>query len=101
MFVATWLVAALWGAWHNRTGRGWRDLFLATAVAFAAVPVVNLATTDASHLLATLPRGAWSLAAIDLTALALAGAFLAMGARQRKKARALDMAMPLRAVREG
>ncbi|MFZ5655980.1 MAG: PepSY-associated TM helix domain-containing protein [Pseudomonadota bacterium] len=83
VFLSAWIAAALWGAWRNRVGRGWRDLFVAAAAAFAAVPVVNFATTDASHLLATLRRGEWALAAVDLSAIGFAGAFLGMAAWQR------------------
>ncbi|HEX5693656.1 MAG TPA: PepSY-associated TM helix domain-containing protein [Arenimonas sp.] len=84
VFCATWAVAALWGAWRTRTGRGWRDLYAATAAALLALPLVNFATTPRSHLLETLPRGEWALAAVDLTALAFAAAFAALAWRQRR-----------------
>lgn len=75
VFFAVWLAAALWGIARTRSGRAGRDLFAATAVALFALPWVNLATAPQSHLLATLPRGDWGLAAVDLGALALAGVF--------------------------
>lgn len=75
VFCAVWLLAALWGAWRTRAGRGWRELFAATAFALAAIPLVNFATAPDSHLLATLGRGEYALAAVDLTAIALAIGF--------------------------
>jgi uncharacterized iron-regulated membrane protein len=75
VFCAAWVSAAAWGAWRTRTGRGWRDLFGATAVALLALPLVNLATSPRSHLLATLPRGEWALAAVDLAAFGFAAVF--------------------------
>lgn len=90
VFVATWIIVGIWGAWRTRSGHGWRDLFAAAAVAFAGVPIVNLVTTDASHLLATVPRGDWALATVDLAALALAAGFALM-ARRAAPARAASM----------
>lgn len=81
VFCAAWIAAALWGAWRARRGGAWRELFRVAAVAFGAIPLVNLATTERSHLLATLPRGEWALAAVDLLAIALALGFAAMAAR--------------------
>lgn len=75
VFCTVWLAAALWGAWRTRNGWGWRDLFAATAAALVALPLVNFATAPQSHLLATLPRGEWALAAVDLSALAFAALF--------------------------
>jgi uncharacterized iron-regulated membrane protein len=85
VFCAAWIAAALWGALRDRFGRGWRDLFAATAVAMAAIPLANVATAPNSHLGATLARGDWSLAAVDLVALgfALAFAWLALRAHAR------------------
>lgn len=75
VFCASWILAALWGAWRTRRGRGWRELFGATALGLVAVPVVNLAATPYSALPATLARGELALAAVDLTLLAFATAF--------------------------
>jgi len=74
-FFAAWILAGLYGAWRDRAGSGWRDLYALTALALAALPIVNLLTTTDSHLLATITRGAWSLAAVDLVALGCAGMF--------------------------
>ncbi|WP_339828392.1 PepSY-associated TM helix domain-containing protein [uncultured Arenimonas sp.] len=84
LFCIAWLLAAGWGAWRDRRGRGWRDLYVGTAVLLLLVPVVNLVTTPASHLLATLPQGEWALAAVDLTALALGLAFAWLARRQHR-----------------
>jgi uncharacterized iron-regulated membrane protein len=85
-FCIAWIVAALFGAVSDRYGRGWRDLFAATAAAMAAIPVANLATSPDSHLGATLARGDWSLAAVDLVAIgfALLFAWLARRAHARQ-----------------
>jgi uncharacterized iron-regulated membrane protein len=83
VFCAAWLAAATWGAWRSRRGHAWRELFAASAIAFGAVPIVNLMATERSHLLATLPRGEWTLAAVDLTSFAFAVGFAAMAVRTR------------------
>jgi uncharacterized iron-regulated membrane protein len=79
VFCGTWIVAAAWGMWRARNG--WRDLFLGTSVACLLVPLANLGTAPNSHLLATLARGEHALAAVDLSALAFALAFGAIGLR--------------------
>jgi uncharacterized iron-regulated membrane protein len=81
VFCAAWLLAAVWGTARVRSGRAWRELFAASAALFGAVPVVNALTTERSHLLATLPRGEWALAAVDLVAIAITVAFALMAAR--------------------
>ncbi|WP_374605384.1 PepSY-associated TM helix domain-containing protein [Arenimonas sp.] len=82
VFCLAWLVAAAWGAWRDRRGRGWRDLYAGTAALLLALPVLNLLTTPAGHLLATLPRGDGALAAVDLAVIALGLAFAWLGRRQ-------------------
>jgi len=88
VFCAVWALATVWGAWRTRQGLGWRDLFGLTALALFALPWVNLATTTHSHLLATIPRGERSLAAVDLSALAFAAAFAWLARRSAVRARA-------------
>src|SRR5690606_5767903 len=66
LFCVAWLLAAGWGAWRDRRGLGWRDLYTATSLLLLALPLVNLLTTPRSHLLATLPQGNWALAGVDL-----------------------------------
>lgn len=80
VFCAAWIASALWGAYRARRGRAWCELFCVAAVAFGAIPLVNLVATERSHLLATLPRGEWALAAVDLIAIALALGFAAIAA---------------------
>ncbi|HET6396613.1 MAG TPA: PepSY-associated TM helix domain-containing protein [Pseudoxanthomonas sp.] len=82
-FCAAWILAALWGAWAERRGHGWRDLFATTAAALLLLPVLNLLTTAHSHLPATLARGEYALAAVDLTALALGLGFAVLAWRLR------------------
>jgi hypothetical protein len=81
---AAWVLAAAWGVWREQRSRGWRDLYAGTAALLLSLPVVNLLTTPASHLWATLPRGDWALAAVDLTALALGLAFAWLARRQHQ-----------------
>jgi uncharacterized iron-regulated membrane protein len=91
VFCAVWLVAAGWGMWRSRSGRGWAELFAATAVALVAVPVVNLSTSPRSHLLATLGRGEYALAAVDLMVLAFAMAFAWLALRGRRGRTAMQL----------
>jgi hypothetical protein len=79
-FCVVWGGAAVWG--FVRGARAWRDMFAATALAFAAIPLVNVLTTESSHLFATLPRGAFALAAVDLVALAFAGVYAWLALRR-------------------
>ncbi|HEV8695962.1 MAG TPA: PepSY-associated TM helix domain-containing protein [Lysobacter sp.] len=81
VFCTVWIAAAGWGCWRARCGRGWSELFAATAIALFAVPMVNFATAPRSHLLVTLSRGEYALAAVDLTALAFAAGFAALAWR--------------------
>lgn len=82
VFCTVWAGAAVYGAWRSRRG-GWRRLFGAIALALAALPLVNAATAPRSHVLATLARGEVALAAVDLTALALATGFAWLALRGR------------------
>ncbi|MET0504579.1 MAG: PepSY-associated TM helix domain-containing protein [Luteibacter sp.] len=51
--------------------RGWLEILSASAVAFAAIPLVNAATTD-RDLVRSLWRGDWVFAGFDLTMFGLA-----------------------------
>ncbi|MCF7220693.1 PepSY-associated TM helix domain-containing protein [Marilutibacter chinensis] len=97
VFCITWILAAAWGAWRDRRGHGWRDLFAATAAALAALPVVNALATPDSQLLATLSRGEYALAAVDLGALAFAIAYAALAYRQKRRQPASASRAPARA----
>ncbi|NZA25180.1 PepSY domain-containing protein [Luteimonas sp. SJ-92] len=103
-FCLAWAAAAAWGAVRERSGQGWRDLFAATALAMAAIPLANLATAPHSHLFATAARGEWALAAVDLTALGFAIAFVAIAHRAHRRlapAAAAPRAAAARAGEEG
>jgi uncharacterized iron-regulated membrane protein len=58
----------------------WRDQLYAAAVLFALLPLLNGLMTD-GHLLMTVPKGEWAVAAFDLTVLA-AGLLLGRAARR-------------------
>ncbi len=90
LFFAVWAgcgLAAL--AWPAR--RMWQIQLGLAGLLFAAVPLLNAATT-ATHLGVSLPAGQWVLAGFDLVCLALGAAFLAMawwlGRRWQAAARA-------------
>ncbi|WP_298924481.1 PepSY domain-containing protein [uncultured Ramlibacter sp.] len=69
LFFAVWAVAALAGlAWPRRSM--WRVQLGLGAVAFAAIPLLNAATT-ATHLGVSIPAGLWRVAGFDLVCLAL------------------------------
>ena len=104
VFCTVWALAAAWGAARDRVGRGWRDLFLATAIAMAAIPLVNAATASDSHLGVTLARGEWALAAVDLVAMGFALGFALLtraAGRSAAVARAAPAASPGRMARAG
>lgn len=98
VFVMVWLLAAAWGFARARQGRtAWRELFTACGVAYALVPLVNWASTTHSHLLATLPRGEWALAAVDLAALGFAAAFTAVANVGMRRSETGVVPLPVRA----
>ncbi|MEM9184811.1 MAG: PepSY-associated TM helix domain-containing protein [Pseudomonadota bacterium] len=69
----TWLACLIYPAIRGRQ-HSWRDLSWLAAAAYAAVPVVNLATSE-MHLGNTIAAGDWVLAGFDLTCLATAAVF--------------------------
>lgn len=87
VFCAVWILATLYAAIPAVYKRGWGRFFAINAVAFALIPLVNLATAPNSHLLATVARGDWSLAAVDLTAFALGAGFALLARNSFVKAR--------------
>ncbi|MGH8078992.1 MAG: PepSY domain-containing protein, partial [Lysobacter sp.] len=87
VFCAVWIAASLYAAVPAVHKRGWGQFFAINAVAFALIPLVNLATAPNSHLIATIARGDWTLAAVDMTALALASGFALLARRSFVKAR--------------
>lgn len=87
VFCAVWIAASLFAAIPAVHRRGWGPFFALDAAAFALVPLANVATAPNSHLLATVARSDWALAAVDLTALALALGFALLARRSFAKAR--------------
>jgi uncharacterized iron-regulated membrane protein len=81
IFVLAWLAALAWGVARLRGGRPWRELFGATAAGLLLLPLLNAARTPASALPASLARGDWRLAGVDLTVLALGLLFAWLGWR--------------------
>ncbi len=74
IFFGVWAVAALAGlAWPTR--RMWIVQLAVAAFLFAAIPLLNAATT-ATHLGVSVPAGLWRVAGFDLTCLALGAALL-------------------------
>lgn len=80
-FFAAWFAAALWGALRLRAGQPWAELLGTTAGLLVGAPLLNALTTENSHLIATLARGDWRLAGVDLTLL-VSGTLLAFIARR-------------------
>lgn len=81
---ATWLWTLTFAAWRPAR-QGWIDLASLAAIAFAALPVINLLTSG-RHLAATVAHGDWRLAAVDLTLLGFGTAFGVLAWRLRRRA---------------
>lgn len=81
---ATWLWTLVFAGWRPAR-QGWIELSTLAALAFAALPAVNLLTSD-RHLLATVAHGDWRLAAVDLTLLGFGAAFGLLAWRLRRRA---------------
>jgi len=71
--------------------RAWLELFCATALAYALVPVLNVLTTN-KHLGVTLPYGDWGLAGFDLAMLGLAAMFAYIAVKIHRKWRVVAVA---------
>jgi uncharacterized iron-regulated membrane protein len=99
---AEWEIHALFFTWAWLAGyavlrppkRAWVELLTLAAAAFALLPVLNFLTTD-KHLAATMAHGDWVLAAVDLTFLALGGAFGSIAWRLRRKRGMVLRALPV------
>lgn len=81
VFCVCWVLAAAWALLRLRRGQPWRELYAATALLLLGLPVINALTAPHSHLVATLMRGDWSLAAVDLVALVVGGAYVWLARR--------------------
>lgn len=86
---ASWEVRCFFLAWgcclmHSLLRGGstfaWKRQLSVAALLLGSLPLLNTLTTK-SHLLATVPRGQWAVAGVDLTALA-AGLLLGWMARR-------------------
>ena len=66
-FLLAWLLSTLYAFVRPRTA--WRDLTLAAAVCFTALPVVNALTTE-RHFFASFAAKDWVFVGFDLTVLA-------------------------------
>ena len=67
VFVGSWLLVALWSTLRRQQPRALlRDQLGLAALLALGLPLVNGLTTSHGHLLASLVRGDWALAAIDL-----------------------------------
>ncbi|WP_277051908.1 PepSY-associated TM helix domain-containing protein [Zestomonas thermotolerans] len=78
VFVASWLVLAIWAVLRRHQPRAlYREQLALGALLALGLPLLNWLTTRDGHLLASLARGDWALAGIDLTLL-LAGLLCAL-----------------------
>ncbi|TRX75548.1 PepSY-associated TM helix domain-containing protein [Pseudomonas mangiferae] len=85
VFFGAWALVAAWVVWRrHRLGNDRRMLALGSLLALG-LPLLNLLLTPGNSLLASLPRGDWALAAIDL-ALLVVGLACGLLARRRPAA---------------
>lgn len=80
-FLAVWLMTALHPVIRGPQ-RAWGEQMAVAAALWCALPLLNLATSDA-HLGVTLARGDWGVAGIDLAALATGALFAFLTLRRR------------------
>ncbi|MBM7060075.1 PepSY domain-containing protein [Pseudomonas sp. UL073] len=82
VFAGSWMLFALWAVLRRSQPRALRrDQLALGAVLALGLPLLNWLTTAHGHLGATLARGDWGLAGVDLTLL-LSGALAALFAWQ-------------------
>ena len=86
LFLA-WLWSLAW-ALLRPLRQGWVELSALAAASLAAVPLINVLTTD-RHLGVTLVHGDWRLAAVDLTLLGLGLLFAVLTWRLQRHAQRL------------
>ncbi|MNT04972.1 hypothetical protein D3C72_1395740 [compost metagenome] len=70
VFVGVWLLVAVWAVLRRNSGKIARDVLAAVAVLAVGLPLLNALATPQGSLLATLGRGDWEMAGIDLVLLA-------------------------------
>lgn len=69
VFVGAWLLVALWAVLRRNSGQVARDLLAVFALLALGVPLLNAFTGGQASLLASVARGDWALAGIDLSLL--------------------------------
>ncbi len=79
-FFLAWCLCLVHSCFRTGSLFAWKDQLYGAAILLGCLPLLNGLTTK-SHLLMTVPRGQWALAAVDLTAL-VAGTLLAATARR-------------------
>ncbi|AYC31849.1 PepSY domain-containing protein [Pseudomonas cavernae] len=89
VFVGAWLLLALWAVLRRHSGQVARDVLAAVAVLALGLPLLNALTTGQGHLAATLVRGDWALAGIDLSLL-VSGLLCAWQAWRRRAPQAVQ-----------
>ncbi|MCY1297666.1 hypothetical protein D9M70_471170 [compost metagenome] len=70
VFVGAWLLVAAWAILRRNSGKVARDVLAAVAVMALGLPLLNALVTPQGSLLATLGRGDWDMAGIDLVLIA-------------------------------
>ncbi|MDH4557168.1 PepSY domain-containing protein [Pseudomonas sp. BN417] len=70
VFVGVWLLVAVWAILRRNSGKVARDVLATVAVLAVGLPLLNAMVTPQGSLLATLGRGDWDMAGIDLVLLA-------------------------------
>ena len=99
VFVGAWLLATLWAGVNRRDGRRLlRQQLSLGALLALGLPPLNALTTD-GHLVASLTRGDWALASVDLFLL-IAGAICALCAWRMKRTPVSTVAVQSNRVQE-
>jgi hypothetical protein len=87
-FVGAWVLVAAWAVLRRHSGKVTRDLLLVGALLALGLPLLNPLTAPAGSLPATLARGDWGLAGIDLALLGV-GVICGLLAWRRAQPRAV------------
>lgn len=87
-FVGAWVLVAAWAVLRRNSGKVTRDLLLVGALLALGLPLLNQLTAPAGSLPATLARGDWGLAGIDLALLGV-GVICGLLAWRRAQPRAV------------
>lgn len=86
LFFLAWSACAAHSVLQGDARRAWREQLCAAGVLFMLLPLVNLATTE-RHLAVTLPAGAWRVAAVDLTSVAVGACLMWTVSRLSRRAK--------------